>query len=193
MHSIRLEAHMFLAQIIAPALLVLALFGAGHLFVQSKYSGIYTPAIIAEVAEAEATEEELSDSAARAVSQEELTDVERTELLLMPDKYNYLKIEYVFQGSVLGEDSLFSLEVALATKQPSVLSDFFIKALREIEADLVAEATVLILEPTRQQLETISGRQEITNKILIGLNEYLEREGMSPNLDFAYIINVNIV
>jgi hypothetical protein len=25
------------------------------------------------------------------------------------------------------------------------------------------------------------------------LNEYLEREGMRPNIDFAYIINVNIV
>jgi|TARA_B110000444_G_scaffold52510_1_gene48488 hypothetical protein len=184
---------MFLAQIIAPALLVVVLFGAGHLFVQSKYSGIYTPAIITEVVEADETEEVLSEAAARALSQEELTDVGRAELLLMPDKYNYLKIEYVFQGSVLGENSLFSLEVAIATKQPAVLSDFFIKALGEIEADLVAETTVLILEPTREQLETILGREEITNKILVGLNEYLEREGMRPNIDFAYIINVNII
>ena len=85
------------------------------------------------------------------------------------------------------------MEVAIATKQPSVLSDFFIKGLREIEADLVAETTVLILEPTREQLETILGREEITNKILVGLNEYLERDGMRPNIDFAYIINVNII
>ena len=184
---------MFLAQIIAPALLVIALFGAGHLLVKSKYSGIYTPKVVTEFVELEEVEEELSESTTRALSQGSLSEGERTELLLMPDKYNYLKIEYVFMGSVLGEDSLFSFEVALATKQPSVLSDFFIKTLREIEADLVAEATVLILEPTREQLETISGRQEITNKILVGLNEYLVREGMRPNLDFAYIINVNIV
>jgi hypothetical protein len=62
-----------------------------------------------------------------------------------------------------------------------------------MEPDLVAETTVLILEPTREQLETVSGREEITNKILVGLNAYLEREGMRPNIDFAYIINVNIV
>jgi hypothetical protein len=184
---------MFLVQIIVPALFVIALFGAGHLFVQSKYSGIYFPPIVSEVSEPEETEEVLSEAAARALSQESLTEEDKAELLLMPDKYNYLKIEYVFQGSVLGETSLFSLEVAIATKQPAVLSDFFIKALREIEDDLVAETTVLILEPTREQLETILGRQEITNKILIGLNDYLEREGMRPNIDFAYIINVNIV
>jgi flagellar basal body-associated protein FliL len=73
------------------------------------------------------------------------------------------------------------------------MSDFFIKALREMEPDLVAETTVLILEPTREQLETVLGREKITNQILVGLNEYLVREGMRPNIDFVYIINVNIV
>ena len=184
---------MFLAQIIVPALLVLVLFGAGHMFVQSRFSGIYTPAIISELPEVEEKEEELSQSALRALNQEELSDMEETELLLMPDKYNYLKIENVFQGSVFGETSLFSLEVAIATKQPAGVSDFFIKALREMEADLVGEITVIILDPTRKQLESESGRKEITNKILVGLNEYLEREGMRPNVDFAYIINVNII
>jgi flagellar basal body-associated protein FliL len=58
---------------------------------------------------------------------------------------------------------------------------------------LVAETTVLILEPTREQLETVLGREKITNQILVGLNEYLVREGMRPNIDFVYIINVNIV
>jgi flagellar basal body-associated protein FliL len=187
---------MFLAQIIAPALLVLALFVVGHAFVQSNYSGIYTPKVILDVPvaeESEESEEVLSEAAARAISQGSYTEEEISEFRLMRDKYNYLKIEYVFQGSVLGENSLFSLEVAIATKQPTVLSDFFIKALREIEADLVAETTVLILEPTREQLESVSGRAEITDKILVGLNAYLEREGMRPNIDFAYIINVNIV
>ena len=184
---------MFLAQIIAPALLVLALFVVGHAFVQSNYSGIYTPKVILDVPVPEESEEVLSEAAARAISQGSYTEEEISEFRLMRDKYNYLKIEYVFQGSVLGENSLFSLEVAIATKQPTVLSDFFIKALREIEADLVAETTVLILEPTREQLESFSGRAEITDKILVGLNAYLEREGMRPNIDFAYIINVNIV
>ena len=184
---------MFLAQIIAPALLVLVLFGVGHAFVQSNYSGIYTPKVILDVPEPEESEEALSEATARAISQGSYTEEEISEFRLMPDKYNYLKIEYVFQGSVLGENSLFSLEVAIATKQPAVLSDFFIKALREIEADLVAETTVLILEPTREQLESVVGRAEITDKILDGLNAYLESEGMRPNIDFAYIINVNIV
>ena len=184
---------MFLAQVIAPALIVLALFVAGHVFVNNKYSGIYTPEIILELPAVEETDEDVSEAALRALKQEELSDEDQAELLLMPDKYNYLKIENVFQGSVYGEDSLFSLEVSIATKQPAVLSDFFIKALREMEADLVGEITVLILDPTRKQLESVSGRKEITDKILVGLNEYLEREGMRPNIDFAYIINVNIV
>jgi flagellar basal body-associated protein FliL len=184
---------MFLVQIIAPALLVLVIFVAGHFFVQSKDSGIYIPALIVDLPEPEEVEKELSDSAKRALSQEELSEDERVELTLMPDKYNYLKIENVFQGSIYGEESLFSLEVSIATKQPAVLSDFFIKALREMEADLVGEITVLILDPTRKQLESVAGRKEITDKILVGLNEYLEREGMRPNIDFAYIINVNIV
>ena len=184
---------MFLAQIIAPALLVLVLFGVGHVFVQSNYSGIYTPKAVLDAPETGEPEEALSEAAARAFEQESFSEKEKSEFRLMPDKYNYLKIEYVFQGSVLGETSLFSLEVAIATKQPAVLSDFFIKALREMEADLVAETTVLILEPTREQLESVSGREEITDQILVGLNAYLVREGMRPNIDFAYIINVNIV
>ena len=184
---------MFLAQIIAPALLILVIFGVGHLFVQSNYSGLYTPEVILDAPETEEQEEVLSEAAARAISQGSYTEEEKSEFRLMPDKYNYLKIEYVFQGSVFGENSLFSLEVAIATKQPAVLSDFFIKALREIEADLVAETTVLILEPTREQLESVLGRKEITEQILVGLNQYLEREGMRPNIDFVYIINVNIV
>jgi len=184
---------MFLAQIIAPAVLVLAIFGVGHLFVQSNYSGIYTPEVVLDLSVSDEPEGELSEAAARAISQELLSEKEISKFRLMPDKYNYLKIEYVFQGSVLGENSLFSLEVAIATKQPAVLSDFFIKALREMEPDLVAETTVLILEPTREQLETVLGREKITDQILVGLNEYLVREGMRPNIDFVYIINVNIV
>jgi hypothetical protein len=184
---------MFLAQIIAPALLVLAIFGAGHLFVQSNYSGIYTPKVVLDAPKTGEPEEALSEAALRAFEQESFSEKEKSKFRLMPDKYNYLKIEYVFMGAVFGEKSLFSFEVAIATKQPAVLSDFFIKALREMEPDLVAETTILIVEPTREQLESISGRKEITDQILVGLNAYLVREGMRPNIDYAYIINVNIV
>jgi hypothetical protein len=86
---------MFLAQIIAPAVLVLAIFGVGHLFVQSNYSGIYTPKVILDAPESEEPEEVLSEAAARAFRQESFSERKKSEFLLMPDKYNYLKIEYV--------------------------------------------------------------------------------------------------
>ena len=52
----------------------------------------------------------------------------------------------------MGSDKLFSIEVALATKQPTISSDLFISALYEMEPDLIAEITKVILEVSAEQL-----------------------------------------
>ena len=49
---------------------------------------------------------------------------------ILPDKYNYLKIENVFSGQLMDVDALFSLELALLTKQPSVSSDLLQRYLK---------------------------------------------------------------
>ena len=50
-------------------------------------------------------------------------DIDPETGLILPDKYNYLKIENVFSGKIVGSDKLFSIEVALVTKQPTISSD----------------------------------------------------------------------
>ena len=62
------------------------------------------------------------------------------------------------------------------TKQPSIASDLFISALFEIEADLVAEITTVILEVELGQLESVDGREKLTSAIRDHVNEYLEED-----------------
>ena len=81
---------------------------------------------------------------------------------LLPDKYNYLKIENVFSGKILGSDKLFSIEVALLTRQPTIASDLFISALYEMEGDLIAEITTVILEVSAEQLLAYHGRENLS-------------------------------
>ena len=126
---------------------------------------------------------------------EDGTEVQLDEngLPLLPDKYNYLKIENVFQGRLSDTDELFSLEIALATYQTNVTADFFIKGLYEIEADLVSEITTIILDTKSYEITTIEGRKVITQRIMDGLNTYLEKEGYNPDVDYIYIINYNVI
>ena len=84
---------------------------------------------------------------------------------LLPDKYNYLKVENVFSGKIISSENLFSIEVALLTKQPSIASDLFIERMREMEPDLVKEITAVILEVDIGQLETTDGRKTLTEKL----------------------------
>ena len=113
---------------------------------------------------------------------------------LLPDKYNYLKIENVFSGKIIGSERLFSIEVALLTKQPSIASDLFISALFEIEADLVAEITTVILEVELGQLESVDGREKLTSAIRDHVNEYLEEDlDMFPGITEVFIINYNVI
>ena len=106
---------------------------------------------------------------------------------------NYLKIENVFQGRLLDTQELFSLEVAVATYQTNVTADFFIKGIAEIESDLVAEITNVIVDTTAEQLTTVEGRILITEKIKSELNNYLVEEDYNPDIHFVYIINYNII
>ena len=112
--------------------------------------------------------------------------------MTLDDKYNYLKIENVFSGQLVDVDNLFSLEVALLTKQPSVSSDLFIAALFEIEAEVVAAITPSILDVKRNDLVTPKGRSALSEKIREAVNEFLENEkDMRPAITEVFIINFN--
>ena len=62
----------------------------------------------------------------------------------------------------MGSDKLFSIEVALLTKQPTISSDLFISALYEMEPDLIAEITTVILEVSADQLLAYDGREKLS-------------------------------
>jgi len=177
---------MFYLQILLPAGLVLLLFSFGHLLVQTDYSGVY----YIEQVEASIDSESLQG----------LTDTESSSEAVpgdgnpvLVDKYNYLKIENVFQGRLLDTKELFSFEVAVATFQTNVTADFFIKAIYEIEADLVSEISTLAVDTTSEELTTIEGRKIITDRIMVGLNDYLVKKGYNADIHYVYIINYNIV
>jgi len=113
---------------------------------------------------------------------------------ILPDKYNYLKIENVFSGQLMDADALFSLELALLTKQPSVSSDLFIAALFEIEAEVVAAITPSVLEVNKNDLVTPEGRAMLSDRIRETVNTWLETEkDMRPAITEVFIINLNIV
>ena len=177
---------MFYLQILLPAGLVLLLFSFGHLLVQTDYSGVY----YIEQVEVSIDSESLQG----------LTDTESSSEAVpgdgnpvLVDKYNYLKIENVFQGRLLDTKELFSFEVAVATFQTNVTADFFIKAIYEIEADLVSEISTLAVDTTSEELTTIEGRKIITDRIMVGLNDYLVKKGYNADIHYVYIINYNIV
>lgn len=177
---------MFYIQIILPAVLVILAFTLGHSFVAVDYSGVYFEETEEVIEEIVSVETQILDDG---------TEVQLDEdgLPLLPDKYNYLKIENVFQGRLSDTDELFSLEIALATYQTNVTADFFIKGLYEIEADLVSEVTTIILDTKSYEITTIEGRRVITQRIMDGLNTYLEKEGYNPDIDYIYIINYNVI
>ena len=120
-------------------------------------------------------------------------DIDPETGLLLPDKYNYLKIENVFSGKLVGSEKLFSIEVALVTKQPTISSDLFISALYEMEPDLIAEITKVILEVTADQLVDLGGRERLTQSIKDHLNQYLVDKDMFPGVTGVFITNLNIV
>ena len=177
---------MFLAQLIIPAMLVFTVFLTGHLFVDATGSGIYLPET-----DWDGSTEELVE-----IDQEEIdpTRIDPETGGLLPDKYNYLKVENIFTGKIIGSEKLFSLEIALLTKQPSIASDLFISALLEIEPKVVSEVTNVLLDVNIEQLETLDGRTVLTNKIKDHVNQWLEEDQeMFPGITQVYIINFNIV
>ena len=174
---------MILLQIILPAVLVFVVFVTGHFFVSNKGSGLY-------VAEINFDPETILDE---PVEIDPMT-IDPDTGLILPDKYNYLKIENVFSGKLIGSEKLFSIEVALLTKQPTISSDLFISALYEMEPDLVAEITKVILEVTFEQLTAHDGREMLTRAIQDHLNTYLvEEKDMFPGVTSVFITNLNIV
>ena len=177
---------MFYLQILLPAGLVLLLFSFGHLLVQTDYSGVY----YTEQVDALTGSESLQGPIDTELSPE---DVPGDGNPVLVDKYNYLKIENVFQGRLLDTKELFSFEVAVATFQTNVTADFFIKAIYEIEADLVSEISTLAVDTTSAELTTIEGRKVITDRIMDGLNDYLVKNGYNPDIHYVYIINYNII
>lgn len=176
---------MFLVQAVVPASIVFIVFILAHLFVENEGSGIYLPETNWDGDEEEVfpvPEEEI-----------DLTRIDPETGGLLPDKYNYLKVENVFSGKIIGSEKLFSLEVALLTKQPSIASDLFISALFEMEPDIVKEITNVVLEVELGQLESLEGREKLTGDIRAYLNDYLEGEGMFPGITEVFIINYNVI
>jgi hypothetical protein len=174
---------MLLFQTIIPAVLVFLIFIFGHFFVSSSGSGLYVSEFNIEIDETLDLAEDVNPM-----------DIDPSTGLILPDKYNYLKIENVFSGKLIGSEKLFSIEVALLTKQPTISSDLFISALLEMEADLVAEITKVILEVTHEQLTALDGREKLTRAVQDHLNKYLaEEKDMFPGVTSVFITNLNIV
>jgi flagellar basal body-associated protein FliL len=176
---------MSIIQIVAPFMLVILCFLAGHFLFPAKNSGIYIPESSIDLPE-EVTEELGEDVL--------VTDVDPETGQLLPDKYNYLKIENVFSGQLVDADALFSIEVALLTKQPSISSDLFIAALYEIENEVVAAITPSILDLDKADLITAEGRRMLSERIREAVNRWLENEkDMRPAITEVFIINLNVV
>ena len=173
---------MILIQIILPAVLVFVIFVVGHFFVSNNGSGLY-------VAETNFDPETVL---AEPVEVDPMT-IDPDTGLILPDKYNYHKIENVFSGKILGSDKLFSIEVALLTKQPTIASDLFISALYEMEGDLIAEITTVILEVSADQLLAYDGRENLGLAIRRHLNEYLVGKDYFPGITEVFITNFNVV
>ena len=173
---------MILLQIVVPAVLVFIVFIVGHLFVSSDGSGLYVTEINFDPETVLEEPEEVNPM-----------DIDSDTGLILPDKYNYLKIENVFSGKIMGSDKLFSIEVALLTKQPTISSDLFISALYEMEPDLIAEITTVILEVSAEQLLAYDGREQLSLAIRRHVNEYLVGLDMFPGITEVFITNFNIV
>lgn len=173
---------MILLQIVVPAVLVFIVFIVGHLFVSSDGSGLYVTEINFDPETVLEEPEEVNP-----------IDIDPETGLILPDKYNYLKIENVFSGKIMGSDKLFSIEVALLTKQPTISSDLFISALYEMEPDLIAEITNVILEVSAEQLLAYDGREQLSLAIRRHVNEYLVGLDMFPGITEVFITNFNIV
>ena len=174
---------MLLFQTIIPAVIVFLIFIFGHFFISSSGSGLYLSEFNIEIDETLDLAEDVNP-----------LDIDPNTGLILPDKYNYLKIENVFSGKLVGSEKLFSIEVALLTKQPIISSDLFIAALAEMEADLVAEITKVILEVTYEQLSALDGRTKLTRAIQDHLNKYLaDEKDMFPGVSSVFITNLNIV
>jgi len=173
---------MIMLQIILPAVFVFVIFIVGHFFVSNDGSGLY-------VAETNFDPETIL---AEPVEIDPLT-IDPESGLILPDKYNYHKIENVFSGKILGSDKLFSIEVALLTKQSTIASDLFISAIYEMEGDLIAEITKVILEVSADQLLAYDGRENLSIAIQKHINEYLVSKDMNPGITEVFITNFNVV
>ena len=173
---------MILLQIVVPAVVVFIVFIVGHLFVSSDGSGLYVTEINFDPETVLEEPEEVNPM-----------DIDPDTGLILPDKYNYLKIENVFSGKIMGSEKLFSIEVALLTKQPTISSDLFISALYEMEPDLIAEITKVILEVSAEQLLAYDGREQLSLAIQRHVNEYLVGLDMFPGITEVFITNFNIV
>ena len=166
---------MYHIQIAIPFIFVLGTFIAIHLFVAGEGSGVYIPK-----SDNFSVPEKIEEEAAGVIS-------------ILPDKYNYFKIENVFSGKFRDKDQLFSVEFSILTKQQSVASDLFIEKMREIEPEIIAEITKVIVDVVYTELSTPDGREELCSTIRDQINGYLEGEGIPPEITEVFVINFNII
>ena len=86
---------MLLFQTIVPAILVFLTFIIGHFFISSSGSGLYISEVVIETEEISELPDDVNP-----------IDIDPDTGLLLPDKYNYLKIENVFSGKLVGSEIL---------------------------------------------------------------------------------------
>ncbi|GIR83795.1 MAG: hypothetical protein CM15mP85_04190 [Rhodobacterales bacterium] len=96
---------MLLFQIVIPAVLVFITFIVGHFFISSSGSGLYLSELNIEIEEVSEVPEDINP-----------IDVDPETGLILPDKYNYLKIENVFSGKLIGSRKAFQYRSSIANK-----------------------------------------------------------------------------
>ena len=84
-------------------------------------------------------------------------------------------------------------EAPIFGKKFPIASDLFISALYEMEGDLIAEITTVILEVSADQLLAYDGRENLSLAIQKHLNEYLVGKDYFPGITEVFITNFNVV
>ena len=65
--------------------------------------------------------------------------------------------------------------------------------MREIEPEIIAEITKVIVDVVYTELSTPDGREELCSTIRDQINGYLEGEGIPPEITEVFVINFNII
>ena len=117
---------MLLFQTIIPAVIVFLIFIFGHFFISSSGSGLYVSELNIEIDETLDLAEDVNPM-----------DIDPSTGLILPDKYNYLKIENVFSGKLVGSEKLFKKSEKIALKRVASTVRFWAKKIKKTPGLLI--------------------------------------------------------